>query len=75
MTTAPTVADIRGWPATVSVAQACTVFGVSESHGYDLIREGDFPVAVIRLGSRVRVVTTSILDAVAGGWLNLSKTA
>lgn len=58
---APTVEDIRAWPATVDVRTACTVYGISGSHGYELVRRGEFPARVIRLGRRTRVITASIL--------------
>ncbi|HEY9475770.1 MAG TPA: DNA-binding protein [Mycobacteriales bacterium] len=59
----PTVDEIRTWGATVDVPTACTVFGISNSHGYELVKRGDFPARVIRLGRRTRVITASILDA------------
>jgi predicted DNA-binding transcriptional regulator AlpA len=62
----PTLADIRCWPATVSVPMAAAAFGISTSHAYDLITRGEFPARVVRLGSRRRVVVTeSIVHALS----------
>ena len=41
--------------ATFSVDEAAVLLGVSRSHAYDLVRRGEFPVPVIRLGRTVRV--------------------
>jgi predicted DNA-binding transcriptional regulator AlpA len=54
----PTLAEIRRWPATVSVRLAAAAFGISTSHAYELITRGQFPAKVIRLGARRRVVVT-----------------
>ena len=58
----PTVDEIRTWGATVDVPTACAVFGISNSHGYELVKRDKFPARVIRLGRRTRVITASILD-------------
>ena len=60
---APTLEEIRAWPATVNVPRACTAFGISKSHGYELARSGEFPARVIRVGGNYRVVTASIVAA------------
>ncbi|HVL84699.1 MAG TPA: DNA-binding protein [Pseudonocardia sp.] len=58
---APTLADIRTWPATVDVATACSAFGISRSYGYELAGRGEFPARVIKRGRVTRVVTASII--------------
>jgi predicted DNA-binding transcriptional regulator AlpA len=63
----PTLDEVRGWPATVSVPTACSALGVSRSCGYDAARRGQFPVRVIRVGGRYRVVTASLLEVLGGG--------
>lgn len=60
---APTLDDIRKWPATVDVPRACAPFGISRSFGYELVARGEFPARVIRVGNRARVVTASIVAA------------
>ena len=59
--TPPTIADIRTWPATVDVTATATALGVSRSHLYEQIKAGQSPIKVVKLGTRVRVVTSSIL--------------
>lgn len=59
--TAPTLAEVRGWPATVDVAQAATALGISRAQLYEEIRCGDAPVRVLRFSSRIRVVTASLV--------------
>lgn len=62
----PTFAEIKNhWPATVDVPTAGAVFGLSRSHSYELVKRGQFPVTVIQIGSRYRVLTESIIRAVS----------
>jgi predicted DNA-binding transcriptional regulator AlpA len=58
---AATLEEIRTWPATVDVTEACRAWGISKSHGYELCARNEFPARVIRVGSRYRVITSSIL--------------
>lgn len=61
----PTLEEVQGWPATVDVTEACRAFGISRSHGYELVARDAFPARVIRVGSRYRVVTASIVAALS----------
>lgn len=63
--TAPTLDDIKGWPAVVDVPRACTAYGLSRSYGYELVRRGEFPAKVIEAGGRKLVVTASIVAALS----------
>lgn len=65
--TAPTLDEIRGWPATVSVATTAPVLGISPSHLHALIARGEAPVRVLKLGKRSRVVTASLVALLEGG--------
>ncbi|WP_329249493.1 helix-turn-helix domain-containing protein [Actinoallomurus sp. NBC_01490] len=65
--TGPTLDEIRGWPATVDPATGGTAFGISRSHSYELIRRGEFPAKVLKVGGKNRVVTASILAALGAG--------
>lgn len=62
----PTLDEVRAWPATCSAAQAATVLGVSKSHLNELIRRGEAPVKVLRLGGCNRVVTASLVRLLEG---------
>lgn len=57
----PTLAEICQWPATVDVEMACKALGISKSHGYELIKRGEYPARVIHVGSRRRVVTAALI--------------
>lgn len=61
----PTVAVIRGWPATVNFDRAAAAIGVSRAHFYELDRRGQLPTGIrtIKAGGRRLVVTSSILAA------------
>ncbi|GAA4630049.1 hypothetical protein GCM10023196_053810 [Actinoallomurus vinaceus] len=59
----PTLDEIRRWPATVSPAVAATALGISRSYCYELVRRGQFPVKVLRVGGKTRVVTAAIIAA------------
>jgi predicted DNA-binding transcriptional regulator AlpA len=64
-TTSPTLHEIRKWPASVDVTAAAAAFGISRSHAYELVTRGEFPAKVIRVGSRYRVITASIIRALS----------
>lgn len=57
----PTIDDIRQWPATVDVPTAGQAFGIGRTHAYDLARRGEFPVRVVKVGRRHRVITSELL--------------
>jgi hypothetical protein len=64
----PTLAEIRErWPATVDVPAAGAAFGLSRSYSYELASCGEFPAKVIKVGSRYRVITASIIHALSDG--------
>lgn len=58
---APTLDEIRHWPATVDIPTANTALGLSRAHGYALAQRGEYPARVLRMGARYRVVTASIV--------------
>lgn len=63
---APTLAEIRRWPAVVSVPQAAPAIGCSRSQLYELIKRGQAPVKTLSYGRRHVVVTASILALLEG---------
>ncbi|WP_435270615.1 helix-turn-helix transcriptional regulator [Streptomyces sp. 1222.5] len=63
---APTLDQIRSWPATVDVSRAAAALGCSKSHLYELIKRGEAPVRVLPLGGRHRVVTASLVRLLEG---------
>jgi hypothetical protein len=58
---APTLDEIRHWPATVDIPKANTALGLSRAHGYALAQRGEYPARVLKVGGRYRVVTASIV--------------
>lgn len=58
---APTLDEIRNWPATVDVADAARALGISRSAAYEAIRIGEFPAKVIPVRRRYKVVTASLV--------------
>jgi hypothetical protein len=59
---APTLEEVRKWPATVEVTKAASALGCSRSQLYAQIKRGDSPVRVLSFGTRVRVVTASLVN-------------
>lgn len=57
----PTLDEIRAWPATVDLTTAAPALGISRSYAYELAKRGELPCRVLQIGSRVRVVTSSLI--------------
>lgn len=53
--------------ATVSLAEAATVLGIHRSTAYELYRRGEFPVAVLRIETRLRVTKLQLERYLLGG--------
>lgn len=62
-----TLAQIAAGPPTIDVPTACGYLGISRSAGYELIKTGGFPCRVLRVGSRNRVLTASLVAVLRGG--------
>ncbi|WP_406345523.1 DNA-binding protein [Streptomyces sp. NBC_00648] len=65
-TARPTLADIRTWPATVSVPQAAKALGCSANHLHSRIKRGDSPVKTLPFGSRHVVITADLVRLLSG---------
>jgi predicted site-specific integrase-resolvase len=63
---APTLREVRAWPATCDPAQAALALGISRSTTYECLRRGDFPAQAIRVGGRWRVLTASLVSVLEG---------
>ncbi|MFF3656219.1 helix-turn-helix domain-containing protein [Streptomyces olivochromogenes] len=55
------------WGGTGSVEDASRAFGFSRARGYDLVRRGEFPCRVLRIGRSTRVLTASLLRVLESG--------
>ncbi|OEJ57746.1 hypothetical protein BGM19_06965 [Streptomyces agglomeratus] len=60
------LAEVRKWPATVSVPQAASAIGCSKSHLHERIKRGDSPVRTIPLGARHVVITADLVRLLSG---------
>lgn len=59
--------DIDGLGLVTDVVTAGSIFKLSRSQSYELARRGEFPVPVMQLGCRYRVVVAHIRDALGLG--------
>jgi predicted Zn-dependent protease len=58
-----TAERIRALGLITDLTTAAHIFGLSRAAAYDLAKRGQFPVAVLRFGSRYRVPVAAILHA------------
>lgn len=58
----PTLDEIRDWPATVDVRTAAKALGIATSTAYEWIRLGEFPVALVSVRHRHRVITAGLVN-------------
>jgi hypothetical protein len=63
----PTLDEIRSWPATVDLSTAAPALGISRSYAYELAKRDELPCRVLHVGSRLRVVTSSLIPLLEGG--------
>ncbi|CAN5829539.1 hypothetical protein BH23ACT2_BH23ACT2_07320 [soil metagenome] len=49
-------------PPTLTMAEACELLGISRWTGYELVKRGEFPVPLVRLGRTIRIPTQPLLD-------------
>ena len=52
---------IRALGAITDLTTAASIFGLSRTAAYDLVKQDEFPVPVIRVGARYRVPVAAIL--------------
>jgi hypothetical protein len=55
--------ELLALPATVDVPTAARALNIGRTLAYQLVRAGQFPVPVLRLGSRYRVPSSGLLVA------------
>lgn len=60
MSRAWTAAEVARLPVVIDVVTAGEVLGMGRSAAYETARRGDFPVPVLRVGARYRVVTAHL---------------
>lgn len=57
-----TPADVAALPVVVDLLTAASVLGIGRSGAYELARRGEFPVPVLQVGCRYRVVTAHLRE-------------
>jgi hypothetical protein len=62
----PTLDQIRRWPAAVNVSAAALALDISRAAMYKAIAEDRAPVAVITVGHRMKVLTSSLVAVLEG---------
>ncbi len=60
-----TVEEVAALPVVIDLVTAGRVLGMGRTTAYEAVHRGDFPVPVLRIGRRYRVVTAH-LRAVLG---------
>jgi hypothetical protein len=62
-----TLAEIkRSWPPTCDVEDSARALGVSRASAYQSIADGTYPVEVVRVNRRMRVLTHSLVAVLEG---------
>ena len=51
---------------TITVDEAAVLLGISRGSAYESIRTGEFPVDVIRIGSRILIPKQKFMDVLGG---------
>ena len=59
-----TVEQMRNLPPVVDVLTAAAVLGIGRTAAYELIRIGQWPTPILRLGRLIRVPSAPLLDLV-----------
>jgi hypothetical protein len=57
-----TAEDVAGLPVVIDIVTAGRVLGMGRTAAYEAARRGDFPVPILRVGNRYRVVTAHLRD-------------
>lgn len=55
--------ELRSLPAAVDIVTAGRAFGIGRTKSHELVRAGQFPVPVLRLGNSYRVTRAALLRA------------
>lgn len=59
--------ELAGLPALLDVPQAARVLGIGRSLAYDLVRRGEWPTAVLRVGRLIKIPSGPLLRLVELG--------
>lgn len=53
--------DVRALPPALDLREAAFLLGISRTAAYELVRSGDWPTPVLRLGCRIKIPTEPLL--------------
>ncbi len=56
--------ELLALPPVIDVSTAADVFGLGRSAAYELVRTGQWPTPIIRLGRHIRIPTLPVLELV-----------
>jgi len=56
--------ELLALPPVIDVSTAADVFGLGRSAAYELVRTGQWPTPIIRLGRHIRIPTLPVLKLV-----------
>ena len=59
---APSITQLRNGPPSVDLMTAAAVLGLGRTKAYQLAKDDEFPVRVIRIGDTYRVPTAGLLQ-------------
>lgn len=57
-----TADEVRALPAVLDLCTAARVLGVGRTAAYDLVRTGQWPTPVLRLGKLIRVPSAPLIE-------------
>jgi hypothetical protein len=55
-------AELRALPAVVDLRTAAAVLNIGRTSAYELVRAGQWPTPILRLGGRIKVPTAPLLE-------------
>jgi hypothetical protein len=61
MTTAETPNPLAALPPALDLPEAAHLLGISRTSAYELVRTGEWPSPVLRLGHRIKIPTQPLL--------------
>ncbi len=59
--------ELAGLPALLDVPDAARVLGIGRSLAYELVRRGEWPTAVLRVGRLIKIPSGPLLRLVESG--------
>ncbi|WP_200800085.1 hypothetical protein [Jatrophihabitans endophyticus] len=61
------IEEIRAWPPTVPIVKGGAALGYGANGTYAAYKSGDFPLQVLKIGRRLRIVTAELVRLLEAG--------